>query len=190
MTATRANGLTTRLVAVASLAALVAATLLALTAMPSDAQSAISVEPLTGRHAFDDDVAAKFKLKPAGRPRTVANLPDASNLAVLKITVQPGARFPWHNHPGPVTVAVTTGELVYVYADDCVQRPYPAGKAFVDPGGSNVHTAFNPSATTETVVIATFLGAPETGPVTLPVDPAQAQVLDDKCGFSAASSSH
>lgn len=101
----------------------------------------------------------------------------------LKITVQPGARFPWHTHPGPVLVAVTAGELTYVYADDCVQRPYPAGSAFVDPGFDNVHMAFNPGTEDEAVLIATFLGAPPEGALTLPVDAAEGEALDAKCGL-------
>jgi hypothetical protein len=35
---------------------------------------------------------------------------------------------------GPVVVNVVSGELTYVAADDCVEREYPAGTAFVDPG--------------------------------------------------------
>ncbi len=149
----------------------------------------ITIVPLTGRHAFTDDVAVQVRDQPAGRPTTVGNMKDASNMAVLRITVQPGARFPWHTHPGPVLVAVTQGEFVYVYADDCVERPYPAGKAFVDPGFGNVHFGFNPTGG-ETVVIATFLNVPDVGPLTIPVDAAQAAQLDAKCGFSAASHSH
>jgi hypothetical protein len=34
---------------------------------------------------------------------------------------------------------------VYAGADDCVEREYPAGTAFVDLGHGDVHTAFNPT---------------------------------------------
>lgn len=143
----------------------------------------IFVEPLTARHQFTDAVAAQLRLKPGGRSREVVNLPDVSNLAVLRITVQPGARFPWHSHPGPVLVAVTQGTLVYVYADDCIERPYPAGTAFVDPGFENVHFARNPTGG-ETTIVATFLGAPAAGPLTVPVEPAVAETLDERCGVA------
>lgn len=146
----------------------------------------IAVELLTGRHEFTDDVAAQIRLKPEGRSRKVVNLRDPSNMVVAKITVQPGARFPWHTHPGPVLVAVTQGDLVYVYADDCVERTYPATTAFVDPG-ANVHYAFNPTEG-ETVLIAIFFGVPAQGPLTIPVDAATATALDAKCGVAAASS--
>jgi quercetin dioxygenase-like cupin family protein len=141
----------------------------------------IFIESLTGRHEFTDQVAAQIRVKPAGRAQEVVNLHDASNLAVLRITVQPGARFPWHAHPGPVMVAVTKGEIVYVHADDCVERNYGEGSAFVDPGFDDVHLAFN-STGGETVLVATFLGVPDAGPLTIPVGSAEQAALDAKCG--------
>jgi quercetin dioxygenase-like cupin family protein len=149
-----------------------------------EAPAPITIELLTGRHEFTDDVAAQFRLKPEGRPRKVVNLEDPSRMAVLKITIQPGARFPWHTHPGPVLVAVTQGDLVYVYGDDCVERTYPTGTALLDPG-SNVHFAFNPAGG-ETVLIATFLGVPAAGPLTIPVDAGTSAALDAQCGVAPA----
>ena len=145
----------------------------------------IAIQPLTERHQFTDDVALRITLTPEGRQQEVIDLDDGSNIAVVEITVQPGARFPWHSHPGPVLAAVKEGELVYVYADDCVERRYPAGTAFVDPGSDNVHMAFNPSEDAETVVIATFLGAPDEGALTLPVDADEGAVLDEACGLAS-----
>src|SRR5688500_12312066 len=146
----------------------------------------ITIELLTGRHEFTDDVATQFRLKPEGRPLKVVNLEDPSRMAVLKITIQPGARFPWHTHPGPVMVAVTQGDLVYVYGDDCVERSYPTGTAVLDPGTS-VHFAFNATGG-ETVLIATFLAVPTTGPLTIPVDAGASAALDAKCGVAPAAS--
>lgn len=146
----------------------------------------IVAEPLTQRHTFTDDVAVQVRLKPEGRATEVVNLEDASNFAVVRFTVQPGVRFPWHSHPGLVMVSVTQGELIFVYADDCVQRPYPRGTAFVDPGFGNVHYAFNPTAG-ETVIVATFLGVPPApAPLTNVVDPATSAALDAKCQVAAA----
>jgi quercetin dioxygenase-like cupin family protein len=144
----------------------------------------ITTELLTGRHEFTDDVAAQIRLKPQGRALKVVNLDEASRMVVLKITVQPGARFPWHTHPGPVMVAVTQGDLVYVYGDDCVERTYPTGTALVDPG-ANVHFAFNPTGV-ETVLIVTFIGVPATGPLTIPVDAGTSAALDAQCGVAPA----
>jgi quercetin dioxygenase-like cupin family protein len=80
--------------------------------------------------------------------------------------VQPDVEFPWHSHPGPVIVNVTKGELVYVPAEDCSRRSYPAGTAFVDPGHGHVHSAFNQ----ETEFVATFFEAPEQGPLLIPAE--------------------
>lgn len=147
----------------------------------------IASEPLTQRHVFTDDVAVQVRLKPSGRSRDVVNIDDASRMAVVRFTIQPGVRFPWHSHPGLVMVAVTQGDLVFVYGDDCVQRRYAAGTAFVDPGFGNVHYAFNPTGG-ELVIIATFLGVPDApAALTNPVAPAQAVALDAKCGAVAAS---
>jgi quercetin dioxygenase-like cupin family protein len=151
----------------------------------TDPPPPILIETLTGRHEFTDEVAAQLRLKPAGRSREVVNLQDASSVAVLRVTIQPGVRFPWHTHPAPNVGAVTQGELVYVYADDCIERPYSAGTAFVDPGFGNVHFAFNPTGD-ETVLVVTFLGAPDTGPLTIPVDAGEQAALDAKCGFAPA----
>ncbi len=176
----------------AGLLALVAVAMLALGTGPSEAQPPpIAAVELTDRHEFTDDVRAQVRAKPDGRPMGVANLRDASNLAVLEITIQPGAQFPWHTHPGPVLVAVTEGvggeedAFVFIFADDCVERPYAVGQAFVDLGVA-VHMASNPSDT-ETVVIATFLAAPDADAeeprLTVPVPADEGAALDDKCGI-------
>jgi hypothetical protein len=168
--------------------ALVTASLLTLGTSPSGAGESpepISAEPLTQRHAFPDDVAVQVRDKPDGRSTEVINLRDASNIAVVQITIPPGAAFPWHTHPGPVLATVAEGDedgaFVYVYPDDCVERPYEVGEAFVDPGGDNVHMAYNPSDTEEAVVIATFLGVPDEGALTLPVGQEEGAELDERC---------
>lgn len=50
--------------------------------------------PVTGYHEFTDVVAVRIRLKPEGRPWQVVTLDDPSNMTVLRIIVQPGARFP------------------------------------------------------------------------------------------------
>ena len=129
----------------------------------------ILVEPLTPRGQFTDEVSMQLRVKPEGRSTGVINVHQPSRTVVAKITVQPGAQFPWHTHPGPVVANVTAGELTYVYADDCVHRPYPSGTVFIDPGHGNVHTAYN-SSDDVTVVMATFFEAPAEGPLTIPAD--------------------
>jgi quercetin dioxygenase-like cupin family protein len=134
------------------------------------AQAPLQVELITPISEFTDDVAIQIRNMFYGRGRDVMNLSDASNIAVAKVTIQPKAVFPWHTHPGPVLVTVVEGDFVYVLADDCVDRWYAVGTAVIDEGFGNVHTAYNPSETEETVVIATFLGVPAGGPLTILAD--------------------
>jgi quercetin dioxygenase-like cupin family protein len=151
---------------------LIAVLLIGVTVLPSAAQqppAPIATEFLTGRAMFTDDVDAKFKIKLDGKATTVVNAEDPSRTIVARFTVQPGAQFPWHTHRGPVVVNVVEGELVYVAADDCVERAYPAGTAFVDPGHGHVHTAFN-RTDDATVLVATFFEAPAEGPLLIPAE--------------------
>ncbi len=132
--------------------------------MPSLAQDPIVAQPLTMRAVFTDQVAVKFKVKVDGGATEIINLDDGSLTQTVMFTVQPGAMFPWHSHPGSVVVNVASGELVYVPADDCVERHYATGEAFFDAGHGHVHTAYNPGSV-PTVLIATFFGLPASGPL-------------------------
>lgn len=150
----------------AALAAVAATLLLAAVAIPSSAASPIAVEPLTPRSEMADLVSGQLRIKEVGGATTTINMPELSTVVVVKITVQPGANFPWHTHAGPVLVTVAQGALVYVSSEDCEERTYAAGEAFVDPGHGHVHTAVN-RTTGETILYATFLQAPATGPLTI-----------------------
>src|SRR5215216_2840891 len=152
--------------------AVIAVALVGTNVLPSAAQQPpppIATELLTGRAVFIDDVDLKLKVKLDGHETRVVKAKDPSRTLVARFTVQPGAQFPWHSHAGPVVVNVTEGELVYVGAEDCVERSYPAGTAFIDPGHGHVHTAFNPTDG-ETVLVASFYEAPEQGPLLIPAD--------------------
>lgn len=144
--------------------------LTATSVLPSVAQEEpppIAVEVLSTRSVFTDDVKLRVRYQLDGMVRRrEIRLGDPSRTVVARITVQPGAQFPWHTHPGPVVVNVAQGELVYVMAHDCVERSYPVGTAFVDPGRGHAHTAFNPTEEV-TVLLATFFKAPETDPLTI-----------------------
>jgi quercetin dioxygenase-like cupin family protein len=159
--------------------ALIGVVLIGANVLPSAAQQPpppIATEILTPRAVFTDNVDLKFKIKLDGKETTVVDTKDPSRTVVARITVQPGAQFPWHSHAGPVVVNVTKGELVYVAAEDCVERAYPAGTTFVDPGHGHVHTAFN-ATNEETVIVATFYEAPAQGPLLIPAqEPADCNI--------------
>jgi quercetin dioxygenase-like cupin family protein len=156
----------------ATATALIAVLLIGANVLPSAAQAPpppIATEFLTGRAVFTDDVDLKVKTKLDGKATRVVNVKDPSRTVTARFTVQPGAQFPWHTHRGPVIVNVVEGELVYVPAEDCVEREYPAGTAFVDPGHGHVHSAFNPTDDV-TVFVATFFEAPAEGPLLIPAE--------------------
>jgi quercetin dioxygenase-like cupin family protein len=162
----------TRLVAL--IVAVVGAGLLVSGMVPSAAQEPpppIATELLSGRAVFTDDVDLMVKVKREGEAKTeVVKAEDPSRTVTARFTIQPGAQFPWHTHAGPVFVNVVEGSLVYVSADDCGHIEYPAGTAFVDLGHGDVHSAFNPSTTGVTVLVATFFEAPESGPLVIPAE--------------------
>src|ERR687897_2835780 len=151
-------------------AALLAVGVVGANVLPSAAHQVPPPPPpefLTSRAVFTDDVDLKFKIKLDGQATRVVNVKDPSRTLVAKFTVPPGAHFPWHSHAGPVVVNVTQGELTYVDAEDCADRLYAAGTAFVDAGHGHVHTAFN-HTNQDTVIVATFYEAPASGPLLIP----------------------
>ncbi len=154
--------------------------LLGATAVAQSDPEPISAEPLSLRHAFTDDVSMRITQDLDGLPQQVVEIDDASHIAVMKFTIQPGAVFPWHTHPGTVLISIMEGDFVFMFAEDCERREYSAGTALVDPGDT-VHTAYNPSADGETVVVATLLGVPAEGGLTIPVDEAEGTRLDEQC---------
>ena len=135
-------------------------------------------EQLGNRSVFPDGVEMWLKLKSHDGGATVVKVDDPSRTVVVRYTVQPGARFPWHTHYGPVIVNIASGSLTFVEAASkqprraaaCDEHTYLTGEAFVDAGHGHVHSAYNPG-TEPTVLIATFLEAPETGALLIPADP-------------------
>ena len=186
-TITGPRALRRSLVAAAGVLAVIGVLVLASTvgAQAEDPPPPIGVETLSTpeqHNEFTDDVAVQVRDKPDGRSTEVVNLRDASNMAVFEFTIQPGAEFPWHTHPGPVFAAVAEGDLVFIYGDDCAERPYAQGEAFVDPGLA--HTAYNPGDE-PTVVIATVFGVDADAAPSMNVDPEDAEAFNEACGTDA-----
>lgn len=129
----------------------------------------VAIEVLTPRAAFSDEASMQVRLKDE-HGTNVIKTADPSNVVTTGVTVQPGAQIPWHTHSGPVFVTIAQGELTYVSSEGCINRRYPTGTAFIDPGHGHVHSAVN-SGKTETVFYAMFLEAPSgTAPLSIPVD--------------------
>ena len=130
----------------------------------------IAAETLTARSVFPDLIDMKIKLKTHHGGTAVVQVDDPSRTVDVRYTVQPGARFPWHSHYGPVIVNIVSGSLTYIASGTCDETTYSPGQAFVDAGHGHVHSAYNPG-TEPTVFIATFFEAPETGALLIPADP-------------------
>lgn len=127
----------------------------------------IATEFLSPRSVFPDDIDMKVKIT-HGEDTEVVKVVDPSRTVTARFTIQPGARFPWHSHAGPVFVNVVQGTLVFVETD-CGERAYPTGTAFVDAGHGHVHSAYNPTGG-ETVIVATFFESPAAGSLLIPAD--------------------
>lgn len=155
----------------AVLAATAAIGVYVLPAFADEPPAPIVGETLTGRAVFTDDIDLKLKIK-TGSGTIVINADDPSQTVVVRYTVQPGARFPWHSHAGPVLVNIVSGALTYIDPEEgCAERTYTAGQAFVDAGHGHVHSAYNPTSS-PMVLVATFFEAPASGPLLIPADPA------------------
>lgn len=144
-----------------AVAVLVAGGLLATTGVSAAADPAhpggVEVTPL-GRGVFPDEIRARFEIRQDGEKRRV-RVRDMAGTVVASVRFEPGGSLGWHTHPGPAVATVTQGALTLVNADDCVERVYAAGEAFMDQGQGNVHVGFNASGE-ETVVQVVFLDVP------------------------------
>ena len=170
----RGRSATKRARLIVGTAFLMLATAAAVNVVPSaavDSPPPIAAEPLTARSVFPDAIDMKLKLKSHNGGTTVIDVDDPSRTVDVRYTVQPGARFPWHTHYGPVIVNIVSGSLAYVEAGTCDETTYSPGQAFVDAGHGHVHSAYNPG-TEPAVFIATFFEAPETGALLIPAEPA------------------
>ena len=163
----RGSSVSKRATLIVGTALLILAAGAAVNVVPSaavDPPPPIAAEPLTARSVFPDLIDMKLKLKSHDGGTTVVNVDNPSRTVDIRYTVQPGARFPWHTHYGPVIVNIVSGSLTYV------ESTYSLGEAFVDAGHGHVHSAYNPG-TEPVVFIATFFEAPETGALLIPADP-------------------
>ncbi len=126
----------------------------------------IAMELIADRADFPDAISMGLTIGLSGAEPLDLDIEAPSRTAIAKFTIQPGAVFPWHTHPGPVVVNVVQGDLIYVPANDCSEHHYRTGNAFWDPGRGNVHSAYNPTEGV-TVIVATFFELPAEGPLSI-----------------------
>ena len=84
----------------------------------------------------------------------------ASDLYVLQNTIQPGATFGWHSHPGPSLVIVKSGTATFYMADDptCTPNVVQAGSGFVDDG-HDTHVVRNEGSVDLVTVVVSIVPA-------------------------------
>jgi quercetin dioxygenase-like cupin family protein len=132
---------------------------------------------ILGRGGFATPTDIKLKSVLGGR-LTVSNAPDAADVIVQQITIQPGGFTGWHTHPGPAVVVITAGTLTYYPGDDaaCTGYDFTAGQAFTDPGQGHVHSAWNEGSTPVSLYVTYFDVPPGAGPAIPVANPGN-------CGF-------
>ena len=116
------------------------------------------VSTVLARGSFPDAIDATFRIK-EDRATEVVHVDDPTQMVMAKITFAAGAALPWHTHPGPALVTVTSGELTLVDGDGCSVHRYPAGASFMDPGQGHVHVGLN-TTSAETELYVTYLDVP------------------------------
>jgi len=62
------------------------------------------------------------------------------DIVVRRHDYAPGASTGWHQHPGPIFITVTQGQLTYYEYDDptCTPHVITAGQGFVDTGDGHI----------------------------------------------------
>jgi quercetin dioxygenase-like cupin family protein len=147
----------------------IAATALLAVTVPSKADHGLPHPELLGHGTFLDDVSIALRNKILGRGTHVVHLSDASDLFVLRISIEAGGIAPWHNHEGVgFLVNLGPGVLTNFLGESCEPRLFYPGDAFVDPGYGNLHAVRNDSDQ-EIVILATFVATE--GPPVIPENP-------------------
>jgi len=122
---------------------------------------------ILGNGSFVEDVSASFKVKGLPGGTQVLKLKDASDMVVLRVTIEPGGIGPWHTHSGTgMLINLGPGIVTNVVGDDCDPHIYMPNDAFVDPGDGELHAIRNDSAQ-EVELLIVFFGVD--GPPALPV---------------------
>ncbi len=82
------------------------------------------------------------------------------DLVQVKVSLAPGARGPWHYHPGPAIIVVKRGTFKLTQdKKDCPTEEYSAGSVVVEEG-FHIHQPSNPGSE-ETEIYTLFVIAPE-----------------------------
>lgn len=147
----------------------IAATALLGIALVSKADHGLPHPELLGQGTFLDGVSVTLRNKIMGRRSHAVQMSNASDLFVLRISIEAGGIAPWHNHEGVgFLVNLGPGVLTNFLGESCEPRLFYPGEAFVDPGHGDLHAVRNDSDQ-EIVILATFVAT--SGPPVIPENP-------------------
>src|SRR5215217_455242 len=91
----------------------------------------------------------------------VKSLQQSADIAIVKVTIEPGGSTGWHHHPGVALVSVGSGTVTQ-YDPQCHKTVIQAGKGFVESNGE-VHLVHNES-NVDAVLYVAFLVPTKTPP--------------------------
>jgi quercetin dioxygenase-like cupin family protein len=142
----------------------------ALAIQPSgDTATPVTATPLT-RAALGEFGAKNGNIQ-------VKSLQQSADMAIVKVTIEPGGSTGWHHHPGVVLVSVGSG-TVTEYDPECHKTVIQAGKGFVESNGE-VHIVHN-EGNADAVLYVTFVIPTETASEKLTITDAQPKNCDVK----------
>jgi quercetin dioxygenase-like cupin family protein len=91
-----------------------------------------------------------------------AHSTDPIDIVVRRHDYAPGASTGWHQHPGPIFITVTQGQLTYYEYNDpsCTPHVITAGHGFVDTGDGHIVRNETDQPAEDISVITAPVGAP------------------------------
>ena len=117
-----------------------------------------SVSTPLGRATFADADSQVFKVKRiTGDWHVEIKAKPAVDIAVQRITFEPGGYSGWHRHPGPVFIQVVAGEMTFYESNDPTCSPIvkKQGEGYLD-AGVHAHIARNESGAPSENVVTYF----------------------------------
>jgi quercetin dioxygenase-like cupin family protein len=104
-------------------------------------------------------IADSFRVRVGGIKIKVKGPVD---VAVARLSFQPGGTSGWHSHPAATLAAVTKGTVTRLMAEGCTRESFSAGQGFAETGPNEVHMVRNEgSVPAETIVsFVVPVGAP------------------------------
>jgi len=114
---------------------------------------------LLGRGTYDE---YKVKTDPRGSIDFTAKTKQPTDMVVQRHDFLPGASTGWHQHPGPIFITVTQGQITFYERDDpnCSPHVVTAGHGYVDTGHGHIGRNETDAPAQDVAVAIAPVGAP------------------------------